>query len=79
MTTGWVYREKEVSAALQPPAPQVKPKPPAVSPESTADPLVVAGMSLFVLGVTAAGLMSMAAVTLLATPVRIARHLFKSD
>jgi hypothetical protein len=69
-TTAWVYRADEVPA----------PPPPAAADPTVetakSNPMLVAGMGLFFIGVGTMGLMSLAAMGMIIAPVRMAKNFF---
>lgn len=70
-TTAWVYRADEVPA---PPAPAASP----TVETAKSNPLLVAGMGLFFIGVGTMGLMSLAAMGMIIAPVRMAKNFIVS-
>ncbi len=69
-TTAWVYRADEVLAPPQPAAA------PPTAEITKSNPLLVAGMGLFFIGVGTMGLMSLAAMGMIIAPVRMAKKFF---
>ena len=67
---GWVYRADEVL----PPTPEAESETPTTT--GTTNPLLVAGMGLFFLGVGTVGLMSLATIGVLSAPFRFARNVW---
>jgi hypothetical protein len=74
--TGWVYRADEVREAHPEIAPETAARNEAVVEEATPNPLLLASMGMFFLGVGAAGLMTLAAIGMVAAPIRFARSIW---
>jgi hypothetical protein len=71
-STGWVYRADEVPAP--PPVAEVRAE--TENQNALSNPLLVAGMGFFFLGVGTMSLMSLAALGILAAPFRFARNIW---
>jgi hypothetical protein len=66
-SVGWVYRADEVPAA------------PRFQAPARSHPFVAAGKSMFLIGAGTVGLISLAALGLMSTPVRLTQQLLSSD
>ena len=68
----WVYRADEIPA----PPPEATESDAPTNSDTTTNPLLVAGMGLFFLGVGTLGLMSLATLGIAAAPFRFARRIW---
>lgn len=73
-SVGWVYRADEA-----PPAPSRAPRPPRFQALTRSHPFVAAGKGMFLVGASTVGLISLAALGLLSTPVRLTQQILGSD
>jgi hypothetical protein len=71
---GWVYRADEVSAT---PAIAVSHAERGEKIDSKSHPFLIAGMGMFFIGVGTVGLVSLLTMSLIATPVRFTKGLFR--